>query len=656
VMALIGDKVGAPAREFIIDLSTSAMLVRVAKGGETLQIESPAILEDFLPKALASDLMELIQARIQPAILTPLHRRGEIIGVLAISAPELAGHFIPSVRNLARHITTALELADEYAERARAERALQDSEEYFRSLIENAPDIIGVLNADATIRWVGPSSEPVSGYTPDELMGMNAFDLVHPDDVPDAMETFSRGVKTSGDTVSREIRFRHKDGSWRFAEFTASHLIDNPSVGGIVLNCRDITERKQTEEAFRQSEHRFRAIVENAPDLFAIVERDGTISFVNFVFPGHRFEDILGTSVYDYVLPELADTYRQLQERVFETGRSERLEVVSNFGPILDCRIAPLEKEGPVNRLMVIMTDVTDRRRAEEALRQSETRYRQLFDYAPDSVIILNKDGVIVECSHSAMLLYGYSKEEMIGKSISQFMHASSGTSLSESLSHPTSLEPTEGEIRIVRSDGAPVHLWRKAVPLTDADGNLTGMLAYDRDITDRKRAEELLRKHRDHLEKLVKERTSSLEDANTALRVMLKTADQMKAEMEESVLFNVRRFALPYIEELKKCELNAKQRSYLEMLERSLDEVTKPFLQGVPVQALTLTPTEVTVANLIKQGKTTKEIAEMLKMSTRTVETHRYNIRSKLGVNNRTVNLRTYISSVGGLVDRLSS
>jgi DNA-binding CsgD family transcriptional regulator len=108
-----------------------------------------------------------------------------------------------------------------------------------------------------------------------------------------------------------------------------------------------------------------------------------------------------------------------------------------------------------------------------------------------------------------------------------------------------------------------------------------------------------------------------------------------------------VKRFALPYLEELKKIPLNVTQKSYLDMLEKSLDQIIEPFLRSVSAQYLTLTPTEVTVTNLIKQGKTTKEIAAMLNMSIRTVETHRYNIRTKLGLKNSSINLSTYISSL---------
>ena len=402
-------------------------------------------------------------------------------------------------------------------------------------------------------------------------------------------------------------------------------------------------ERKLAEDALQQSEEKFRAIVENAPDQFVIVQRDGIISFVNYVEPGVTLDDIIGASVYDYVVPELADIYRQTQNRVFETGKPERIEVLSIMERTFDCRIAPLEDNDQIEHLMVILTDITDRKLAEEALRQSETRYRQLFDSAPDGVFILDEDGYIVECSNSTMLIYGYSKEEMINKRITEFMHPSSAASLSQGFPQE---QPFEGEIRIVRSDGSIVYLWRKGIPLKDADGNLTGVLAYDRDITDRKRAEELLQRHRQRLENVVKERTSSLEEANTALRVMLKTADQIKTEIEENVLFNVKSFALPYLDELKKCSLDDRQKSYIEMLQNSLDQVTEPFLQGVSAQSLTLTPTEVTIMNLIKQGKVTKEIASLLNMSIRTVETHRYNIRTKLGLKNKAVNLRTYVSS----------
>ncbi len=631
--------------EFRTELNRSNSLTQVIKDGQTLQVTSRDISEAILPEPLASQVMDIMELGKELSIVTPIRRRGEVIGLLMVMAPRLAEYFIPSVKNLARHISTALELADEHAERERIEAALRNSEEYFRCLIENAPDMIGVLDADGSIRYVSPSVEQITGYKAEEILGGNSFDFVHPNDLDRAVILFSEGIR-EGHSSSMEVRFQHKDDSWRYAEFKAMYLLDNPSVNGVVLNCRDITERKAAEDALHQSEGKFRAIVENAPDQFVMVEPNGTISFINFIEPGFELETVIGTSVYDYVAPELADLYRQTQDKAFRTGQPERIEVLNITDRIHDCRLIPLGEGGQVDQVMVILTDITDRKQAEEDLRQSETRYRQLFDSAPDGVFILDRDGIIVECSHNTMLLYGYSREEMINNPITSFMHASSKSSFS------TQTEPFEGEIRIIRSDGSTTHIWRKGVPLKDADGNLTGVLLYDRDITDRKRADDLLQRHRERLENVVKERTSSLEDANTALRVMLKTGDQVKAEVRDNVLFNVKRFALPYLDELKKSALDGRQKAYVDMLEQSLNAITEPFLHGVPVQSLTLTPTEITVTDLIKQGKTTKEIAGLLNMSERTVETHRYNIRHKLGLKNTTVNLRTYISSLDNLVD----
>ncbi|MBW1901574.1 MAG: hypothetical protein JRJ20_08050, partial [Deltaproteobacteria bacterium] len=128
--------VGMPVRKFRIDLSKSKILYQVAKEGMTLQADGNYVQEDVISKPFASQLAKYIEKGRQPTIMTPLHRRGEIIGVLMVTAPKLAEYFIPSVRNLARHITTALELADEYVERKRAEKLLQKHRDQLEKLVK----------------------------------------------------------------------------------------------------------------------------------------------------------------------------------------------------------------------------------------------------------------------------------------------------------------------------------------------------------------------------------------------------------------------------------------------------------------------------------------------------------------------------------------
>lgn len=138
-------------------------------------------------------------------------------------------------------------IARDITDRKQAQEALQRREEYFRSLIENATDIITVLDRDGTRRYVSPSVERSLGYSAEELVGKNPFELVHPDDARELQNLFAEGVANPGFMVTREFRIRHKDKSWRIHEATAHNLLDNPAVAAVVVNSRDITDRKRLE-------------------------------------------------------------------------------------------------------------------------------------------------------------------------------------------------------------------------------------------------------------------------------------------------------------------------------------------------------------------------------------------------------------------------
>jgi PAS domain S-box-containing protein len=159
----------------------------------------------------------------------------------------------------------------------------------------------------------------------------------------------------------------------------------------------------------------------------------------------------------------------------------------------------------------------------------------------------------------------------------------------------------------------------------------------------ERKRAEEALRESNEAL----KAQTHSLKQVNTALNVLLERREKDKTELEEKVVSNVKEMILPYIESLKNTSLHTKQMTCVSILESNLKEIVSPFLRKLASEYFGLTPKEIQIAGLIKQGKTTKEIAEFLGVSTRSVQFHRHNIRAKLGLKNRQVNLGTYLLTV---------
>jgi len=165
-----------------------------------------------------------------------------VIGRQPLENPKLAESILRLV---------AVRAADEL-ERTQAEESLRNSEEHFRLVTENALDIITILEADGTIRYESLSIETVLGYKRKGLIGKHYSELIHPDDLPDVMKTFNQLIQDPGFILFLQVRCRHKDGSWRILELMANNLLDNPAVKGIVVNSRDITERKKAEEGMKQ--------------------------------------------------------------------------------------------------------------------------------------------------------------------------------------------------------------------------------------------------------------------------------------------------------------------------------------------------------------------------------------------------------------------
>lgn len=290
---------------------------------------------------------------------------------------------------------------------------------------------------------------------------------------------------------------------------------------------------------------------------------------------------------------------------------------------------------------------VLKRRIAE--LKESEEKHRTIVENANDHIAYVAPDGTILDANYKFEEMFGYTREETIGKNFMEIRNFDPDTmemfrQWYETLTPDTKVDMQEFEA--FRKDGTRIFI-EVNPKLIIKDGEVKAVLAIIRDITERKRIENELQRHRDHLEELVKERTLNLEEANTALRVMLERGEEIKTSIEDKMLFNIKEFVLPYVEKLKRTNPNTTQKTYLENLELNLKEVTSSVIRGISSKYLKLTPTEIQVANLVKQGKTTKEIADLLNMSTRTIDAHRYSIRSKLGLNNKKENLRTYLLSL---------
>jgi PAS domain S-box-containing protein len=270
-------------------------------------------------------------------------------------------------------------------DRRRAEAALERSERYHRALIEQALDIITIIDADAVMRFVSPSVERILGYAPAELVGQRAFDFVHPDDLEATLRVFTEGIATSGAVRTLEYRFRHKDGSWRYLEGVGRNLLDDPVVKAAVVNARDITERKAADEALRAARQRLERLLASSNAVLYSVRIDDSAPAPEWVsdnverVTGHTAADALQPTWWlENVHPDDRASARAGVATLLATGQlSSEYRFHHRGGEYRwvrdELRLIP--DEGGTKRAVGVWVDITDRKTAEE---NQQTLLREL--------------------------------------------------------------------------------------------------------------------------------------------------------------------------------------------------------------------------------------------------------------------------------------
>lgn len=393
----------------------------------------------------------------------------------------------------------------------------------FKALVQNAFDVIKVVDSNLKTIYTSPSVEEVLGYHPRELVGTNPFDFVHPDDLDYALSMLSRVQEEPGKVVRvGVVRARHKDGSWRQVEVVVKNLIDDPAVQGIVMNYRDVTDRMSAEGEVHALRERYEKAFRNSPDSITITFFDNG----EFVETNEGFERITGYSSDEVV------------------GRST------------------LE--------LGIWKSNDSRQKLMEAL-ERDGRVRD-FDME-----IVTKDGESRTCMLSAELI------ELAGRRC---------------------------------------------------------ILAVTRDVTTFRLADVQLRQtteklRRDHVEMVRK---------NIALNEVLEHLEKEKELYRHELCSNVENLIRPVLRRLH--EHGKLPPKDVDRLLRSLDEVTGRHIDQFRNNVAKLTPRELDILEMIRAGRSSKQIAESLGLSPQTVHKHRQSIRRKLQIDHREINLAAYLRS----------
>ena len=282
----------------------------------------------------------------------------------------------------------------------------------------------------------------------------------------------------------------------------------------------------------------------------------------------------------------------------------------------------------------------------EKKVRQSEEWLSTILRSIGDGVIVSDREGGVTFMNPVAERLTGWALSEAMGRMISEVVTITSEENR-EFCTDPvgriiscgavtgfpgdTTLLAKDGTKRFIADSGAPIH---------DKNDDVSGVVLVFRDVTEEKRMDLALRESEQKLRMHAKE----LEESNTALKVLLKQRESDKRELEEDILANVKQLIMPYLEKLKRNKAMSEELSYLNILERNLEEIISPFSCKLSSKYYGFTPREIMIADLIKDGKQDKEIMEVLNISFETVKSHRQNIRKKLGIYSKRTNLRTHL------------
>jgi len=549
----------------------------------------------------------------------------------------------------------------------------------FQGIADYTADLENFFGPDGKLLWINQLVYELSGYKAEECYEMHDYPLplIYEADKEKAKQCFQSAVEgVSGHDV--ELRIVCKDGgikwvsaSWRPMYDENGHHIGHRS------SVRDITGRKQIEEekerlaaVARQERDRLSALIDSISDEVWFADMNGEFSLAN---QAAVLEFNLSNSKKDIDIVNLAKNlevyYPDGSPRPVEEApplRALKGEVVKNQDEIIwtpagdglryrQVSSNPVrDVNGQIIGSVSVVRDITDQKKTEFALRESEDRFRAFMDNSPGISWIKDEECRHVYLSKSYEKRFGVKIEDWLGKTDFELWPPEIAMAF-----HENDLAVLQdGQLRSViekalNSDGLTSFWLNSKFLIKDSTGRKY-VCGSGVDITEEKRLEEELRKQRDNLAKMVEKRTEELEkkslileEANTTLKVLLDQREKDKEAIQDNIIFNVHNLVMPYIDKLKIHSLGTQEDAYLNTLEYALQNIISPFARRLASITFQFTSREIQISNFIRDGKSTKEICNILNLSVRAVEFHRDNIRKKLGLNKTNKNLRSYLLSL---------
>ena len=421
---------------------------------------------------------------------------------------------------------------------------------------------------------------------------------------------------------------------------------------------RRLADHKSSNDSDRLNKQYLEAILNNTNMPVYLKDADYKYIFINrrFEYLAHVSGDkIKGKDDFAIFTEPIARLFRAQDEKVVKHRRlvefEETLSLPVGVQTFVTSKFPIFNSEGEVDAIGGVCTDITARKKAEAELKETEEKYRSIFEYSPLGILHINKDGIITASNEKLANIFRLSLEKIIGFDTLKFLK---DENLREAISTVLTGKTSHCEGKSLTASGNErIYLRCVASPIFASDGAIIGAIGIIEDITERKEAEKALKKAHDELEQRVADRTAELNqrterlvETNVALKILLEKREEDKQELEQKVIFNVEKLIYPHLEKLKKRCKEDTQRAFLKTIQSNLDEITSSFTQNHNTCLVNLTPAQIQIANLIKQGQTTKEIAELLNLSPATIACHRQEIRKRLLLTHKKISLQAALTT----------
>jgi len=369
-------------------------------------------------------------------------------------------------------------------------------------------DIVAMLDEAGCVTYVSPAITEVLGYPQSAVVGRSVFDLVHPTDLPRAKEAFVAGLAQAGSAPPSALRVRHADGSWREVEVLGNNRLADPEIGCIMLAVRDITERTRSVEELRRVWSQTQQYLDLAEVIFVGLDREGKVALVNrkgLGLLGYESESaIVGTSWFEIFLPQdEVETVRAVFETAMsgDGGLPEYYEnaILTRSGArrlIAWHNVVLRHSNGTPMGTLSSGEDITERRAAEQALKESQDRFRAVFEGAGIGITIVDPENVFVSCNEAIERFLGYSRDELFVMTLADVSHPKDYAEVLELKRRMIETGQPVGvlENRYLRKDGSLVWGRLTLSLLLDEQGSLQFIVAMVEDITRRRQSEAKMR------------------------------------------------------------------------------------------------------------------------------------------------------------------